>query len=157
MARRKQTIKKRKLLPDTKFNSVLIRKFINKVMVDGKKSVAERVVYGALDILSKRTKQGPLESFEKALNNIKPDVELKSRRVGGATYQIPVEVAPERQMSLAMRWVINFSRERKGKSMAENLAQELLDAYNNTGSAIKKRDDTHKMAEANRAFAHFRW
>jgi len=157
MARRKQTIKKRTLLPDTKFNSVLIRKFINKVMVDGKKSVAERVVYGALDILSKRTKQGPLESFEKALNNIKPDVELKSRRVGGATYQIPVEVAPERQMSLAMRWVINFSRERKGKSMAENLAQELLDAYNNTGSAIKKRDDTHKMAEANRAFAHFRW
>jgi len=157
MPRRKQAIKRREILPDTKYNSVLVSKFINKVMWNGKKSIAEKIVYRALDILAQRTKKEPLEAFQKALDNVKPEVELKSRRVGGATYQIPVEVKPERQVSLAMRWVIGFARERKGKPIAEKLAQELLDAYNGTGASVKKRDDTHKMAEANRAFAHFRW
>lgn len=157
MPRRKQAIKRREVLPDTKYNSVLVSKFIDKVMWDGKKSIAEKIVYRALDILAHRTKKNPLEVFHKALDNVKPEVELKSRRVGGATYQIPVEVRPDRQVSLAMRWIIGFARERKAKPMDEKLAQELFDAYNGTGAAVKKRDDTHKMAEANRAFAHFRW
>ncbi|MBN1897646.1 MAG: 30S ribosomal protein S7 [Spirochaetes bacterium] len=157
MPRRKQTIRKRKVQSDNRFNSVLVSKFINNIMRDGKKSTAERIVYNALEILSKRTKKDSIESLEKALANIKPEVELKSRRVGGATYQIPVEVNQDRGLSLAMRWIIGFATSKKGKSMAEKLAGELFDAFNNTGSAIKKRDDTHKMAEANRAFAHFRW
>ncbi len=156
MARRKVATK-RKIKPDMKFNSVLVSKMINKVMWDGKKSVAERIVYNALDIVSKRLKQEPMEILEKALANVKPEVEVKSRRIGGATYQIPIEVASDRQVALALNWIITFARGRKGKPMAEKLALELIDAYNNTGSAVKKKEDTHKMAEANMAFAHFRW
>ncbi|MGE0081154.1 MAG: 30S ribosomal protein S7 [Thiohalomonadaceae bacterium] len=156
MSRRKQAIK-REILPDPKFGNKTLSKFINTVMLDGKKSVAEKIVYGALDRVSEKSKVQPIDLFEKALNNIRPMVEVKSRRVGGANYQVPVEVRASRSMALAMRWLVDASRKRGEKSMAQRLAGELLDAAENRGAAVKKREDTHRMAEANKAFAHFRW
>jgi len=154
---RRRVVEKRKILPDPKFNDRLLAKFINNVMRDGKKSVAERIVYGAFDIIQGRSGEEPLRIFKKALDNVKPVLEVKSRRVGGATYQVPVEVRPERRVSLAMRWLIQNAKARGEKTMAEKLAGELMDAANNRGGAVKKREDTHKMAEANKAFAHYRW
>jgi small subunit ribosomal protein S7 len=148
----------RKINPDAKYGSLTVAKFINYTMEDGKKSVAERVIYGAFDTLAKNLKiTDPLETFEKALDNIRPTVEVRSRRVGGATYQVPVEVRANRALALALRWVIDSARKRKEKTMELRLAAELTDAFNGRGAAIKKREDTHKMADANRAFAHFRW
>ena len=144
-------------LPDPKYGSVLLAKFINMVMVDGKKSVAEKILYGALDQVAKKRTGEPMELLEGALENVRPLVEVKSRRVGGATYQVPVEVRPNRRNSLAMRWMIDASRKRSEKSMAMRLAGELLDASDNKGSAVKKKEDTHRMAEANKAFSHYRW
>jgi small subunit ribosomal protein S7 len=148
---------KRKIDPDIKYNNVMVSRFINKLMVEGKKSTAQRIFYGALEIAESRAKRPGLEVFEQALRNATPILEVKPRRVGGATYHVPVEVRPERRVSLAVRWLIEAARRRPGKSMAEKLANELLDASNNTGATIKKREDTHRMAEANRAFAHYRW
>jgi small subunit ribosomal protein S7 len=148
---------KRKIKPDIKYNSVPVAKFINKVMKDGKKSLAERIVYKAFDIVEERVKRNCLEVFEKAVNNATPILEVRPRRVGGATYQIPVEVPKERGMSLAMRWLVQEARKRRGKSMAEKLADELIDAFNGSGAAVKRKENLHRMAEANRAFAHFRW
>ncbi len=147
----------RKIPPDPVYNSVLIQKLINKVMFNGKKSVAEKVVYGAMEIIRERTKQNPLEIVEKAVQNVTPLLEVRPRRVGGATYQVPIEVSPRRGLSLALRWMVKAARERKGMPMKERLANEILDALNNTGGAIKKKDETHRMAEANKAFAHYRW
>ena len=156
MRRRKVT--KRELTPDVKFNSPLVARLINTIVSRGKKSTAQSIVYGALDIIGERKKDmAPIEVFTQALENVKPKLEVKSRRVGGATYQVPIEVDPERQVALAMRWITTYSRGRKGKSMMESLAGELLDAFANTGSAIKKKEDTFKMAQANKAFAHYRW
>ena len=156
MRRRKVT--KRELTPDVKYNSPLVARLINTIMSRGKKSTAQSIVYGALDIIGERKKDmAPIEVFTQALENVKPKLEVKSRRVGGATYQVPIEVDPERQVALAMRWITTYSRGRKGKSMMESLAGELLDAFANTGSAIKKKEDTFKMAQANKAFAHYRW
>ncbi len=154
---RKGSVPKREIPPDPKYNDVLVQKMINCVMWDGKKSVAEKIVYGALDILRERLKDDPLKIFHKAIDNVKPILETRPRRVGGATYQVPVEVRPERQISLAIKWIINAARNRSGKPMKERLAEELIDAFNNRGAAVKKREDTHRMAEANRAFAHYRW
>jgi small subunit ribosomal protein S7 len=154
---RKGSVPKREIPPDPKYNDVLVQKMINCVMWDGKKSVAEKIVYGALDILRERLKDDPLKIFHKAIENVKPILETRPRRVGGATYQVPVEVRPERQISLAIKWIINAARSRSGKPMKERLAEELIDAFNNRGAAVKKREDTHRMAEANRAFAHYRW
>jgi small subunit ribosomal protein S7 len=148
---------KRKVRPDVRYNSVLVSQFINALMRDGKKSTAARIMYDAMDILGERVKRQPLEVLEEAMKNVSPMLEVKPRRVGGSTYQIPVEVTPRRQVSLAMRWLLSASRNRPGKSMAEKLASELMDAANGTGTAVKKREDTHRMAEANRAFAHYRW
>jgi small subunit ribosomal protein S7 len=148
---------KREVLPDPKYGSRLVAKFINIMMLRGKKSVAERIMYGALGSIEDRAKQEGLKVFKTAIENVKPAVEVKSRRVGGSTYQVPVEVRPERRTSLAMRWVIGAARRRPERSMAEKLAGELLDAANSRGTAVKKREDTHKMAEANKAFAHYRW
>ncbi len=148
---------KRQVKPDTKYNSVNITMFINRMMYSGKKSVAERIMYDAFDIMEKRTKRNPLEVFDQALRNATPAVEVKPRRVGGSTYQVPVEVPVGRARSLAIRWLLASARARNGRSMAEKLASEFMDAANNQGSAIKKREDTHRMAEANRAFAHYRW
>jgi small subunit ribosomal protein S7 len=148
---------KREVLPDPKYGSRLVAKFVNIMMIRGKKSVAERIMYDALASVEDRTKQEALKMFKTAIDNVKPAVEVKSRRVGGSTYQVPVEVRPDRRTSLAMRWVIGAARNRAERSMAEKLAAELLDAANNRGSAVKKREDTHKMAEANKAFAHYRW
>jgi small subunit ribosomal protein S7 len=148
---------KREIEPDNKFNSVLVARFINKLMQSGKKSVAQRIFYNSLDIVESRARRPGLEVFEQAIKNVTPMIEVKPRRVGGATYQVPVEVPPDRQESLAIRWLIQTTRRRPGKSMAEKLANELLDAANNTGQTVKKREDTHRMAEANRAFAHYRW
>jgi small subunit ribosomal protein S7 len=156
MSRRKQAVK-REILPDPKFGNLTLSKFINTVMQDGKKSVAEKIVYGALNRVSEKAKGEPMDLFEKAMNNIRPMVEVKSRRVGGANYQVPVEVRSSRSTALAMRWLVDASRARSEKSMAMRLAGELLDASENRGSAVKKREDTHRMAEANKAFAHFRW
>ncbi|MDH4129263.1 MAG: 30S ribosomal protein S7 [Spirochaetota bacterium] len=147
----------RSVQSDSVYNDILIAKFINKVMVCGKKSLAERIVYSALDKASKKSGKSSIETFGKALENCKPLIEVRSRRVGGATYQVPVEVRTARQNSLAMRWLIQYSRERTEKSMVDKLSNELLDAYNNVGKTIKKREETHKMAEANKAFAHFKW
>ncbi len=152
---RRGGIQKRKVLPDARYDSVLVQKFINKVMERGKKSVAERIVYGALDIAADRTKKGQLEIFEQALRNASPSIEVKPKRVGGATYQVPVEVKSERRYALAMRWLLIASRGRSGRPMHERLAAELVDAFNNTGNTIKRKEDVHKMAEANRAFAHY--
>jgi small subunit ribosomal protein S7 len=148
---------KRDIAPDIKFNSVLVSRFINKLMVDGKKSTAQTVFYDALDIIESRARRPGLEVFEQAVKNATPILEVKPRRVGGATYQVPVEVRPDRRVSLAIRWLIQTARKRPGKTMADKLANELLDAANNTGATIKRREDTHRMAEANRAFAHYRW
>ncbi len=148
---------KREVEPDVRYNSVMVARLINKVMKDGKKSIATRIVYDTLDIVEKRAKQPALEIMEEAMRNISPVLEVKPRRVGGSTYQIPVEVPPRRRASLAMRWLLAAARSRPGKSMAEKLAGELMDAAQGTGAAIKKKEDTHRMAEANRAFAHYRW
>lgn len=157
MPRRKKTTLVRSITPDPKYKSILVAKFINRVMRDGKKAVAQKIVYGAMDYLAEKTKLPALEAFEKAIENIKPPLEVRSRRVGGATYQVPVEVRPERQIALTFRWLVTLSQKRKGRSMAEKLGAELFDAYNNAGSCVKKKEDTIKMAEANRAFAHYRW
>ena len=154
---RRRVVAKREILPDPKFHDITLAKFINHVMVSGKKAVAERIVYGALTQIEEKGSVNPLETFEKALEEIAPLVEVKSRRVGGATYQVPVEVRPERREALAIRWLISASRSRNEKTMEERLAGELLDAVNSRGSAVKKREDTHKMAEANKAFSHYRW
>jgi len=155
---RRRIVAKREILPDPKFGSEILAKFINIIMVDGKKSVAERIVYGALDIVSeKKNSSEPLEVFEQALEKIRPSVEVKSRRVGGSTYQVPVEVRPARQGALAMRWLVEFSRERGEKSMRQRLAGEMMDAVESRGAAVKKREDVHRMAEANKAFSHYRW
>jgi small subunit ribosomal protein S7 len=157
MSRRKVAVK-RTVLPDPKYNSVLVAKFINCLMRDGKKSIAEKIFYSALDIIRERTgNRDVLAVFNKAVSNAKPVLEVKSRRVGGSTYQVPVEVRPERRTTLSIRWIIESARQRGEKSMQERLAAELLDAANNRGNAIKKKEDTHKMAEANKAFAHYRW
>lgn len=157
MARRRRAVK-RQIVPDTKFKNVLASRFITKLMRDGKKSVAEGIFYSALGLIEKQVKDvTPMEVVEKAVDNVKPFLEVKSRRVGGATYQVPIEVKPNRQFALAVRWIIGFARGRKGKPMHEKLAAELLDAYKRQGTAVKKREDTHKMAEANKAFAHYRW
>ncbi len=156
MPRRKYA-KKREIIPDPKFNNRLVARFINSLMRDGKKCLAESIFYKALDIIQDKTKEEPLGVFRQAINNIKPALEVKSRRVGGSTYQVPVEVRPNRRMSLAMRWLINYARQRKEHSMQERLAAELLDAFNNKGATVKKKEDTHRMAESNKAFAHYRW
>lgn len=154
---RRHVVGQRKILPDPKFGSELLAKFINVVMVDGKKSVSEAIVYGALDIIAEKTKKDHLVIFEEALDHIRPTVEVKSRRVGGSTYQVPVEVRTVRRNALAMRWLVEAARSRGEKSMAQRLANELLDAAENKGTAVKKREDIHRMAEANKAFAHYRW
>jgi small subunit ribosomal protein S7 len=154
---RKGPVKKKSIPPDPIYNSQLVAKFINVIMRRGKKSLAQRIVYTTFDIIQKKTKESPLVIFKQALNNVRPHVAVKSRRVGGATYQVPVEVPEEQGIGLAMRWIIEFAKQQKGKPMSEKLAQELLNAANNTGPSVKKRDDTHKMAEANKAFAHYRW
>lgn len=154
---RKGHVKKREVPPDPKYGDKLVQKLINCVMWDGKKTIATRIVYEAFDIVEKRMKENPLKIFHKALDNIKPELEVKPRRVGGATYQVPVEVRPERQISLSIRWLIKYARERSERTMKEKLAAEIIDAYNNKGGAVKKKEDTHKMAEANKAFAHYRW
>ena len=154
---RKGPVPKREILPDPKFKSVLATRFINRMMEQGKKNVAERIFYSCLDILGEKTTEDPLRAFEKAVDNVKPYVEVKSRRVGGATYQVPVEVRHERQLTLAIRWLIGYARGRGEKGMVAKLSNELLDAFNNRGGAVKKKEDTHRMAEANKAFAHYRW
>ena len=154
---RRRVVGQRKILPDPKFGSELLAKFINVVMVDGKKSVAESIVYGALDTVAEKSGKAHLDIFEEALDHIRPAVEVKSRRDGGATYQVPVEVRPVRRNALAMRWLVEAARSRSEKSMAQRLAAELLDAADNKGSAVRKREDVHRMAEANKAFAHYRW
>jgi small subunit ribosomal protein S7 len=154
---RRREVPKRDVLPDPKYNSKLVAKFMNNVMRRGKKSLAEHVFYGALDLIEQRTKQDPLEVFHKALDNVRPVIEVKSRRVGGATYQVPVEVRNERRDALAMRWIINYSKQRSEKTMVQKLAGELLDAAQSRGGSVKKREDTHRMADANKAFAHYRW
>ncbi|MDU8925497.1 30S ribosomal protein S7 [Pasteurellaceae bacterium LIM206] len=154
---RRRSIEPRKILPDPKFGSELLAKFINVLMVDGKKSIAESIVYNALDTLAQRTGKDALEAFEMALENVRPTVEVKSRRVGGSTYQVPVEVRPARRNALGMRWVVEAARKRGDKSMALRLANELSDAAENKGAAVRKREDVHRMAEANKAFAHYRW
>jgi len=154
---RRRVAEKREILPDPKYGSKLVSKFMNAIMEDGKKSTAERSCYGAFEIMRTKTGQDPLKVFKQALENVKPVLEVRPRRVGGATYQVPVEVRPSRRLALGFRWIINYSRARGEKTMREKLAGELLDAFNNTGSSVKKREDTHKMAEANRAFAHYRW
>ncbi|HEX9583132.1 MAG TPA: 30S ribosomal protein S7 [Gammaproteobacteria bacterium] len=156
MSRRRE-IPTRYILPDPKFSNQTLAKFINVLMLDGKKSVAERIVYGALDQVADKTKDDPLEIFTRALDNVRPVVEVKSRRVGGATYQVPVEVRPSRRTALAMRWLVDAARRRGEKSMGIRLANELMEAADNRGTAVKKREDTHRMAEANKAFSHYRW
>ena len=154
---RRRAAEKRTILPDHKFKDIVLAKFMNRIMVDGKKSISERIVYGAFDLVSKKTDKEPIDFFHEALNNVKPSLEVRSRRVGGATYQVPVEVKAKRAQALALRWIMDATRKRKNKTMAEKLYAEILDASQNKGSAIKKREDTHKMAESNKAFAHFRW
>ena len=155
---RRRRIAKRELTPDVKYNSELVARLINTIMRKGKKSVAQGIVYGAFDMIkAKKRDLEPLEVFLQALENVKPKLEVKSRRVGGATYQVPIEVPNERQVAVALRWISSYAQDRKGKGMMESLAAELLDAFDNTGSAVKKKDDTHKMAQANKAFAHYRW
>ena len=154
---RKRRAVKRDVLPDALYNSKLVTKLINQVMVDGKKGTAEKIVYDAFDMIKEKTGEEAIDVFTKAMENLKPALEVKSRRVGGANYQVPVEVKPDRARALSLRWLINYSRLRGGHSMSENLANELIDASNGTGAAVKKREDTHKMAEANKAFAHYRW
>jgi small subunit ribosomal protein S7 len=154
---RRRVVAKREILPDPKFGNVTLAKFMNHVMVSGKKAVAESIVYGALDIVESRLKEDPIAIFETALENIAPSVEVKSRRVGGATYQVPIEVRPSRRVALAMRWMVDYARSRGEKSMAQRLAGEIIDAQQSKGGAVKKREDVHRMAEANKAFSHFRF
>lgn len=155
---RKKLVEKKPLVPDPRFKSVLVTKFTNCLMLDGKKSLARHLFYGAMDIIDQKIPdEEPLVVFEAAMENVRPRVEVKSRRVGGATYQVPVEVRPDRRNALAIRWIIAFAKSRSGQTMSERLAAEMLDAYNKRGSSVKKREDTHKMAEANKAFAHYRW
>ncbi|MFN3644378.1 MAG: 30S ribosomal protein S7 [Gemmobacter sp.] len=154
---RRHAAEKREVLPDAKFGDIVVTKFMNNLMVDGKKSTAERIVYDALDRVEKRLKKDPIQAFHDALENVKPAVEVRSRRVGGATYQVPVEVRPVRREALAIRWLITAARKRNENTMEERLAAELADASNNRGTAVKKREDTHKMADANKAFSHYRW
>ncbi|MDZ7907525.1 MAG: 30S ribosomal protein S7 [Gemmobacter sp.] len=154
---RRHAAEKREILPDAKFGDRVLSKFMNNLMVDGKKSVAETIVYGALERMEKRLKREPVQAFHEALDNVKPSVEVRSRRVGGATYQVPVEVRIERREALAIRWLITAARKRNENTMEERLAAELSDAVNNRGTAVKKREDTHKMADANKAFSHYRW
>ncbi|MEY2942226.1 MAG: hypothetical protein RLY97_240 [Pseudomonadota bacterium] len=156
MSRRRRP-EKRVILPDPKFKDLILSKFMNNLMLDGKKSLAESIVYGALETMQTRAKADPVQLFHDALNNVKPQIEVRSRRVGGATYQVPVEVRPERAQALAIRWLITASRNRSETTMAARLSSELLDAANNRGNAVKKREDTHRMADANRAFSHYRW
>ena len=155
---RRRSAVKRELIPDVKYNSELVARLINTIMSRGKKATAQSIVYGAFDLMkTRKPDMEPLEVFLQAMENVKPKLEVKSRRVGGANYQVPIEVAPERQVALAMRWITSFARGRKGKSMVDSLAGELLDAFENTGSSVKKKEDTFKMAQANKAFAHYRW
>ena len=154
--RRRRPIK-REVLPDPKYGSKLISKFVNCMMLEGKKGVSETILYKAMDIIEKKTQKNPIEVFVQSLENVKPLIEVKSRRVGGATYQVPIEIRPERRQALGIRWIINYSRNRSEKTMFQRLAGELMDAYNNTGASVKKKEDTHKMADANKAFAHFKF
>ena len=154
---RKRQATKRDVLPDPIYKSKVVTKLINQIMNDGKKGTAQKILYGAFDMIQEKTHEEPMAVFEKAMNNIKPALEVKSRRVGGANYLVPVEVKPERAQALAFRWLINYARLRNGHSMAENLANEIIDASNGVGASVKKKDDTHKMAEANKAFAHYKW
>ena len=154
---RRGSVPKREILPDPVYNSVLVTKLINSIMLDGKKGVAQKVVYDAFDIIKEKSGKEPLDAFTEAMNNIMPALEVKARRVGGATYQVPIEVRPARRQTLALRWLVGYSRKRSEKTMKERLANEILDACNNTGASVKKREDMHKNAEANKAFAHFRW
>jgi small subunit ribosomal protein S7 len=156
MSRRNRP-EKREVLPDPRYNNELVSRVVNQLMYSGKKATAERIVYGAMDILEARAKKPALEVLEQAIRNVTPVIEVRPRRVGGATYQVPMEIREDRRLALALRWVLMFARKRPGKSMIDRLSAELLDAYNNQGNAIKRREDTHKMAEANRAFAHYRW
>lgn len=158
MPRRKgRTTAKREIQPDPKYGDVLVAKLINKVMLDGKKSTAERIVYDAFNLIEKQAKDDPLTVYRKSIEALKPQIEVRSRRVGGATFQVPVEVRPERQLSLALRWLVGYSRKRKERTMAQKLANEIMDSVNQKGEAYKKKEDVHRMAEANRAFAHYRW
>jgi small subunit ribosomal protein S7 len=154
---RRHSAEKREVLPDAKFGDIVLTKFMNSLMYDGKKSAAEKIVYGALESIEKKTKGDPIKVFRDALDNVKPALEVRSRRVGGATYQVPVEVRPDRRQALAIRWIIEHARARSEKTMQDRLSAELLDAANNRGAAVKKREDTHRMAEANKAFSHYRW
>jgi small subunit ribosomal protein S7 len=154
---RRREVPKRKILPDPKYHDRTVAKFVNVIMKRGKKSTAEQILYGALDVIEKRYKEDPLDVFRKAIDSVKPRVEVKSRRVGGATYQVPVEVRPERRVALAMRWLTEYSRDRGEKTMTERLAAEFVEAAQNRGNAVKKREDVHRMADANKAFAHYRW
>lgn len=154
---RKGHVPKRDVLPDPIYNDKVVTKMVNNIMQDGKKGIAQKIVYGAFEIIKEKSGSDPLEVFEKALNNIMPVLEVKARRVGGATYQVPMEVRPERRQALGLRWLVNYSRARGERTMRERLASEILDASNNLGAAYKKKEDTHKMAEANKAFAHYRW
>ena len=154
---RRREVPKREVLPDSRYRSRLLAKFINKLMFDGKRSIAQRIMYVAMDTIKDRSGDDPLRVFEKAMDNVRPMIEVKSRRVGGSTYQVPVEIRPDRRQALAMRWIIGFARSRGEKSMAQRLAAELMDASQGRGSSVKKKEDTHRMAEANKAFAHYRW
>ena len=154
---RRRAAEKRTILPDHKFKDLILAKFMNRIMKDGKKSVSEKIVYGAFDIVSKKTDKSPIEYFHDALNNVKPTLEVRSRRVGGATYQVPMEVRPRRAQALAMKWIVDSAIKRNEKTMRERIASEIIDAHNNKGNAVKKREESHKMAESNRAFSHFRW
>jgi len=154
---RRRAAEKKTILPDHKYKDLILAKFMNRIMKDGKKSVSERIVYGAFDILSNKTDKSPIDYFHDALNNVKPSLEVRSRRVGGATYQVPMEVRPRRAQTLAMKWIIDSAIKRNEKTMRERVASEIMDAFNNKGNSVKKREETHKMAEANRAFSHFRW
>ena len=154
---RKGPIPKREVLPDPLYSSRLVTKFVNRLMFDGKKGAAEKIFYSSLETLAEKTGEEPMRAFEKALDNVKPHMEVKARRVGGATYQVPIEIRPERRQTLALRWLVEFSRKRGEKTMAERLAAEVMDAANNTGAAVKRKEEMHRMAEANKAFAHYRW
>ena len=154
---RRRAAEKRTILPDHKYKDIVLAKFMNRIMIDGKKSVSERIVYGAFEIVSKKTEKSPIDFFHEALNNVKPSLEVRSRRVGGATYQVPMEVRPKRAQALAMKWIVESANKRNEKTMRERVANEIIDAFSNKGSSVKKREETHKMAEANRAFSHFRW
>lgn len=154
---RKRRAIKRDVLPDPVYNSKVVTKLVNQIMLDGKKGTAQRILYEAFDIIKEKTGEEPIEIYNKALENVKPALEVKSRRIGGSNYQVPIEVSDDRSQALALRWIVNYAKLRNGKGMAVNLANELMDAANGTGGAVKKREDTHKMAEANKAFAHYRW